>query len=185
MFVRFVTDSSAKNLLTVFFFLSLQQFSVVMADFWKKLDDKIHRPADLKNVEYRESHTSIFADDKLWFFGLRAVSPTSMNFHETSLLGGFVSVFDLKSKQWSFKSVEKLDEDEHHREHIFVVGNKIFMYVYGTEECYQKLFMWKDDKWSEIKMNADHCSAFKVNTFIRKVKNLLNITTYIIQNVAR
>lgn len=129
---------------------------------WNKLDSKINRP-DLKGVEYRERHSTVFADNKLWFFGLRSVCQTSSNFHETTLLGTFVSIFDLKTKQWSFKQIDQIDEDENHREHIFATGDKVLMYVYSTVDGYYKLFQWKNDKWEQLNLDPAQSSVVKVN----------------------
>lgn len=137
-------------------------FSVIMS--WKKLEDKITRPCT-KPIEYRETHWTLFADDKLWFIGKRGVDSAtgdSMAWRETSLLGAFVTIYDLKTKKWDFKSFDKIDEDEKRREHIFAVNNKIFMLIYSNMECCNRLLVWDQNKWQDTKLDNAACKECKV-----------------------
>lgn len=142
---------------------------------WSKLENKINRPCT-KPIEYRETHHTVFADNKLWFFGLRGVDSTtgdSMGWRETSLLGSFVSIYDLKEKKWDFKVFDKIDDNEKHLECIFAVSNKIFMLIYSTSTCCNKLLTWDHDKWNEVKLEcAADVGVSKFNL------NLHTVTTH-------
>jgi hypothetical protein len=131
---------------------------------WQKIEDKITRPCT-KPIQYRETHWTVFADEKLWFFGKRWVDSTSgdpMASRETSLLGAFVTVYDLKSKKWDFKSFDKVNDDEKQREHIFAVNNKIFMLIYSNTECCNRLLVWgQDNKWQDVKLENAACKECK------------------------
>jgi len=143
---------------------------------WKKLEDKITRPCT-KPISYRETHWTVFADDKLWFFGKRGVDSTtgdSMGWRETCLLGAFVTIYDLKAKKWDFKSFDKIDDNEKHREHIFAVNNKIFMLIYSNEECCSKLMIWNSDKWVDAKFDNSACKGCKSSNHGPRIFNAVD-----------
>uniref|UniRef100_A0A915JK01 Uncharacterized protein n=1 Tax=Romanomermis culicivorax TaxID=13658 RepID=A0A915JK01_ROMCU len=89
-----------------------------MSTGWDHIEkNAVKFPEKLQDDEYRDTLKTVFTNDgKLHFFGEKGVDPTNPNWHETTLVGSFLSTYDLTNKKWlplkNIAPFDKIDKGE-------------------------------------------------------------------------